>query len=140
MPRIHEPVLGSARSKPPAISTDRRASGDALLFRLAIENMAQGLFMLDAHHTIIAMNQQFLDIYQLPANVIKIGATARDIVEQSVLIGNYPGLTLEQAWQRASARLAVKNLWQVQQRLGNGRVVAIRYAPDPRRGMSHHAS
>ena len=131
MPRIHGSVVGSAEPKPPAISTDRRASGDALLFRMAIENMAQGLFMLDAHHTIIAMNQQFLDIYRLPASVIKIGATARDIVEQSVLLGNYPGLTLEQAWERASARLAVKNLWQVQQRLGTGRVVAIRYAPIP---------
>jgi diguanylate cyclase (GGDEF)-like protein len=110
---------------------DRRAGGDSLLFRMAVDNMAQGLFMLDVNQTIIVMNQQFLDIYGLPPDVIKIGATARDIVEQSVLAGNYPGLTLEEAWGTASARLAVSHLWQVQQRLGNGRVVAIRYAPIP---------
>ena len=125
------PDVRSADLRPSRIRMDRRTSGDSLLFRMAVENMAQGLFMLDADHTIIVMNQQFLDIYGLPSSIIKIGATAQDIVEQSVLVGNYPGFTFKQAWERASARLAVKHLWQVQQRLGNGRVVAIRYAPMP---------
>jgi diguanylate cyclase (GGDEF)-like protein len=119
--------------------TDRRASGDSLLFRLAVDSMAQGLVMLDVHQTVIVMNRQFLDIYGLPPDRIKIGATARDIVEQSVLIGNYPGFTFEEAWANAAARLSVSRPWHIQQRLGNGKVVSIRYAPIPGGGwvMTH---
>ncbi len=113
----------------PARTRTRRGQSATLLFKLAIENMAQGLFMLDANQKIIVVNPQFLDIYGLPGSIIKVGASARDIVEQSILAGNYPGLSLDAAWARASNRLAAKQPWRIQQRLGNGKVVEIAYAP-----------
>ena len=101
------------------------------LLRLAIESMAQGLFMLDADRRITVLNQRFLDIYSLPRDVIRVGATAYDIVEQSVLAGNYPGLTIQAAWARAAARLDSYLPWRVEQRLGSGQTIAITFAPMP---------
>jgi diguanylate cyclase (GGDEF)-like protein/PAS domain S-box-containing protein len=102
---------------------------DAMYFRLAIENMAQGLFMLDADQRVTVLNRQVLEIYGLSPDVMKVGVTVREIIEHSVSVGNFPNLTFEQAWARAQERLAAKKPWRVQQRLGNGKVVAIAYAP-----------
>ena len=102
---------------------------EAGLLRLAIESMAQGLFMLDANKRITILNQRFLDLYGLPPDIVKVGAMAYDIVEQSLLVGNYPGLSVETAWQNAVARFDSKQSWRVEQRLGNGRTMAIAFAP-----------
>jgi diguanylate cyclase (GGDEF)-like protein/PAS domain S-box-containing protein len=57
----------------------------------AIDNMSQGFVMFDSSARIVIVNQRYLDMYDLPAAVIKPGCTVRELIRVRSQNGSFKG-------------------------------------------------
>lgn len=64
-------------------------------FDAALNNMAEGLLMLDRNLRVIVCNERYREMLRLPADVAKPGATLTDIIAHGVAQGRHPGSTLD---------------------------------------------
>jgi PAS domain S-box-containing protein len=100
-------------------------------FDTALNNMIQGLCMIDHDQRLIVCNRQYLDLYGFSPDVVKPGIKLRQILEYSVSLGNYTEEEAERALaerhdpDRLSKRVTIK------QRLKDGRVIAVMNEPMP---------
>src|SRR3974390_973955 len=61
------------------------------MLELALNNMTQGVVMFDAPGRLVVCNKRYLELYGLPANVVKPGAKLEDIVRLRAQSGTLPG-------------------------------------------------
>jgi diguanylate cyclase (GGDEF)-like protein/PAS domain S-box-containing protein len=100
-------------------------------FDAALENMAQGLCMIDQDEKIIVCNQRFLDIYGHPPELVKPGANMRDVLQATFARGVLAQITAEQLQQEFTERLD-RDLSTSHRQLTDGRTIMIM-----RRRMAH---
>jgi PAS domain S-box-containing protein len=93
----------------------------------AVNNMPQGLVMLDAAARILVMNEQFRKLYDLPAH-IKVGSSLRDILEFRIKTGQLDG-TVAERLAVIMERIAKRQPSSTEMELGDGRVVRISERP-----------
>jgi methyl-accepting chemotaxis protein len=67
-----------------------RLRGRGRLVELALNNMTQGVVMFDASGRLVVCNDRYLEIYGLPANIVKPGAKLADIVRLRSRSGSLP--------------------------------------------------
>jgi methyl-accepting chemotaxis protein len=60
-------------------------------FALALNNMSQGLCMLDPKGRVILCNDRYVRMYGMSPAVVRPGATLRDIIEHRKAIGQFAG-------------------------------------------------
>jgi signal transduction histidine kinase len=103
-------------------------------FDTALNNMIQGLCMLDREQRLIVCNRRYLELYGFSADVVKPGIKLREILEYSVSLGNY---TEQEAARALAERPDPARLSQrvtIKQRLKDGRVIAVMNEPMPNGG------
>jgi len=88
-------------------------------FAAALQNMSQGLCMIDAEQRVLVANERYRQIYNLPEDLVKPGTTLGQIIDYRAKSGNYCGPDL-------SEYIAVqfRNSTDIE-KLGNGRVIMI---------------
>jgi diguanylate cyclase (GGDEF)-like protein len=95
-----------------------------LRFDAALNNMSQGLFMLDAELRLIVCNRRYLKTYNLSPEVVVPGVTMRELLAHSVAVGNHPDTTAEQLYADYLGRISGgDNSYDLQ--LSDGRVIRI---------------
>jgi methyl-accepting chemotaxis protein len=67
-----------------------RLSDKGQLLELALNNMTQGVVMFDAKARLVVCNDRYLEIYDLPPNIVKPGARLADIVRLRAKSGSLP--------------------------------------------------
>ena len=67
-----------------------RLSGKRRLVELALNNMTQGVVMFDATGRLIVCNERYLELYELPPDIVKPGAKLIDVVRLRARIGSLP--------------------------------------------------
>jgi diguanylate cyclase (GGDEF)-like protein/PAS domain S-box-containing protein len=74
-------------------NSDARAELEAERQRLdtALNNMTQGLVLLDASARMVICNQRYIDMYALPADLVKPGTSFRDLVRYRKDTGTFKG-------------------------------------------------
>jgi PAS domain S-box-containing protein len=113
--------------------TERRRAEMALterniLLDAALENMAQGLCMVDEHFRIIVCNRRYLEIFGFSSDVAKPGMLMRDVLAYSIALGNHPDASAEQLYGAyVSALRAGANT--VFRSLPDGRTIEINHSP-----------
>lgn len=60
-------------------------------FSAALKNMSQGLSLFDADCRLVAYNEKFLQIYQMPPERVGLGSSLREILELVGAVGNFSG-------------------------------------------------
>jgi diguanylate cyclase (GGDEF)-like protein len=88
-------------------------------FAAALQNMSQGLCMIDAEQRILVANERYRQIYNLPEDLVKPGTTLSQIVEYRAASGNYNG---PDPAEYIAAQF--RNSTDIE-KLGSGRVVMI---------------
>lgn len=122
----------------PAVPPDRPEAEAALLSKLAaqdvriraiVDNIAQGLSLYDDQARLVLCNQQFLDIYRLPAELGKPGTTFREILEARVAGNTHVGED-PQAYvaDRLSSVHEGRTLGGIH-RLNSGQVISMTHQP-----------
>ena len=72
-----------------AIGAARRRQVDNTRMRVAINNMSQGLCMFDRNERLVVRNRRYMDLYQLPDEVVKPGRTLASLLEFRVTNGSF---------------------------------------------------
>jgi methyl-accepting chemotaxis protein len=67
----------------------RRMRIDNMRMRVAINNMSQGLCMFDGNERLVVCNRRYMDLYQLPDEVVKPGRTLASLLEFRVANGSF---------------------------------------------------
>lgn len=96
-----------------------------LHFQAALDNMSQGLCLLDAEGRLIVANERFLQIYALSANSCEPGRPMADIMGASAVLRSAQGYMMLISTGRAGAQL---------QELSDGRTIRIVHEPLARGG------
>ena len=115
--------------------TEREQAHDELReqyrrFDAALNNMTQGLVMLDSQLRIIVCNQRYIEMYRLSPEVAKPGAAMRDVVAHSCALGNHPQSTAEQLYNDYIEKLSKTGHQHMMHRhLGDGRIIKLTHRP-----------
>jgi diguanylate cyclase (GGDEF)-like protein len=98
-------------------------------FEEAVTNMSQGIGLYDSDNRLLLVNEQFCRIYNQPMSTLKPGMSFRDILAQSIAVGNYPGRTIDDVWNDRKAFIDRREPGTFFQELGDGRLIAILHQP-----------
>jgi len=98
-------------------------------FEEAVTNMSQGIGLYDSDDRLLLVNEQFCRIYNQPMSTLKPGMRFRDILAQSIAVGNYPGRTADDVWRDRKAFIDRREPGTFFQELGDGRLIAILHQP-----------
>ncbi len=101
----------------------------------ALENMSQGICVVDSDMRLVAWNSAYLDLFDYPADLIRVGRPVADLLRSNAergLLG--PGDIDEQiqrrlTFKRAGSRHLVERPWP------DGRIIEIRGNPMPGGGF-----
>jgi signal transduction histidine kinase len=100
----------------------------------ALANMSQGLCMYDARQRLILCNRRYLELFGLSAELVRPGITLRQLMEISVLRGNYKPEEAERVIEERVAVGASREERILHQRLTSGRVIEVMHRPLPTGG------
>jgi diguanylate cyclase (GGDEF)-like protein len=78
---VHEDITEQERAARELREQHRR-------FDAALNNLIHGLAMFDSDLNLLVCNKRYLDMYELSPQVVKPGASMRDILEHSATLGN----------------------------------------------------
>jgi diguanylate cyclase (GGDEF)-like protein/PAS domain S-box-containing protein len=100
-----------------------------LLFDTALNNMSHGLCMWDADLRIIVCNNRFMEIYGFSEEVVKPGASLREVMHHSVAIGNHPGETVDDLYNSYLQELASRGSLTTEREIKGRRTIAVAHRP-----------
>lgn len=107
---------------------DRRLSERDSQLLIAVNNMSQGLVMFDSEERLVVCNDRYLEMYGLPRDIMKPGATLTDVVRCRKASGSLARNPDEyRATLLAAIREGKTNSWIAEG--PDGRVIAITNKP-----------
>jgi PAS domain-containing protein len=108
----------------------------------ALENMSQGVCVVDRDMRLVAWNSAYLGLFDYPAALIRVGRPVADLLrfnaDQGLMGGLMGDSDLEAkierrlAWKRSGSRHLVERPWP------DGRIIEIRGNPMPGGGFRRH--
>ena len=98
--------------------------GRGRLLEIALNNMTQGVIMFDRADRIVVCNERYLEIYGLPPEIIKPGATVEQTVALRAKFGSLPS-SPERYREELKAKLASGEVMSFVSELPDGRSIAV---------------
>jgi diguanylate cyclase (GGDEF)-like protein len=71
--------------------SEQRLRLEKLRLDTAVNNMAQGLLLFDSSQRLVICNHRYIDMYRLSAQVVKPGATFREVIAHRKATGTFVG-------------------------------------------------
>jgi diguanylate cyclase (GGDEF)-like protein len=100
-----------------------------LLLDAALENMSQGLCLFSKDNKVEVFNRRYLEIFKLPADLVKSGISLEEVVRVSFANSKHPSETIDQAvaacMERHSQGMPRPHIYE----FADGRVVSCFYTP-----------
>ncbi|MBW5433938.1 EAL domain-containing protein [Bradyrhizobium canariense] len=101
------------------------------LSQLALDHMEQGVCVYDAGNRIVLVNQRYLALFNMSADIVRVGTTYRDVLAHSVALGNIPADEVDTLYAARMARIATGQPFRTEQTLASGLVMALELKPFP---------
>ena len=120
-------LLKNEREIKDALETSREAH---IRLDVAINNMSQGLVMCDADARIVVVNDKYVEMYGLSADVVKPGCTFRELIAHRAATGLLAG-DPEAYCESVLARVAREKNFDMQAITPAGREILIHNRPMP---------
>lgn len=105
-----------------------RLSQHNQLLTAALDNMPQGLCMLDSSARLKLCNERYLEIYRLSSKQVVLGSSLRDLLEQCRAAGTFSGNSDQYAREYA-ARIALGKITSTAYEIKDGRIIALANRP-----------
>jgi diguanylate cyclase (GGDEF)-like protein/PAS domain S-box-containing protein len=125
----HEDITHRELHHAALIQQEEKLRTQNLRFDAALNNMPQGLVMLDREMRLIVCNSRYLEIMGLSPAVVKPGATLREIVEHGAAMGLHPTETAESVLAARMALFARGEPAVLTIALSNSRTIQTAYRP-----------
>ncbi|MGY4328208.1 PAS domain-containing protein [Bradyrhizobium sp. LB7.2] len=101
------------------------------LSQLALDHMEQGVCVYDAANRIVLVNQRYLTLFNMSAEIVRIGTSYRDVLAHSAELGNFPANDLDALYARRMKQIADGQPFRTEQHLASGLVMALELKPLP---------
>ncbi|MET3910801.1 diguanylate cyclase (GGDEF)-like protein [Bradyrhizobium sp. S3.3.6] len=95
-------------------------------FDAALNNMSQGLCMLDASLHVIVCNRRYIEMYGLSPDIVKPGVSMREIMEHSCDLGIHPNTTAAKIYADYVERLR-EGEHTLHRHLSDGRIIKLNH-------------
>ena len=103
----------------------RRLATSEATVEAALNNMSQGLAMFDASNRLVVCNRRYLEMYGLSAELVKPGATLRELAEHRTATGSFCAEEIEQYVADIQAAVDKGTVFGKITSLRDGRIVSI---------------
>jgi diguanylate cyclase (GGDEF)-like protein/PAS domain S-box-containing protein len=97
-------------------------------FDAALNNMSQGLCMLDSNLHVIVCNKRYIDIYGLSPEIVRPGISMREIMEHSCALGNHPATSAQKLYDEYVEKLKLGER-TILRHLADGRIIKLHHSP-----------
>ncbi|WP_028133818.1 PAS-domain containing protein [Bradyrhizobium japonicum] len=101
------------------------------LSQLALDHMEQGVCVYDAENRVVLVNQRYLCLFDMSADVVRVGTSYREVLAHSAERGNFPPSELDALYSARIARIAAGKPFRTEQRLATGFVMSLELKPLP---------
>ncbi|MFU8878171.1 MAG: PAS-domain containing protein, partial [Wenzhouxiangellaceae bacterium] len=95
----------------------------------ALENMSQGICVVDAELRLVAWNQAYLDLFDYPDELIRVGRPVADLLRHNAGRGLVEDADLDAAIERRLAHKRAGHRHRIERRWPDGRIIEIRGNP-----------
>ena len=102
-------------------------------FSAALNNMSQGLCMIDAEYNVIVCNRRYLEIFGFSPDEVKPGMSMREVMRRTVARGNQTAMSADELYDNYVRRLNAGRA-SIHRHLADGRVVEVVNEPMPEGG------
>jgi diguanylate cyclase (GGDEF)-like protein len=116
---IHQDITDYKKIERALVESTEALKTSNVRFASALQNMSQGLCMIDSSQKILVANERYRQIYNLPEELVTPGTTLAQILEHRSASGNYAGPTPAEYIQAQ-----LNNPTDIE-KLGNGRVILV---------------
>ncbi|KMO36005.1 hypothetical protein VQ02_16240 [Methylobacterium variabile] len=100
-------------------------------FEAVLARLPCGVSVFDADLRLTACNDRLRDLFGLPPELVRLGTPLEDMIRASAIVGNYPGLSPDEAWTFVAARIARRVRMQRERRLPSGLLLKTTITPLP---------
>ncbi len=101
----------------------------------ALENMSQGVCVVDAELRLVAWNRPYLDLFDYPPELIRVGRPVADLLRHNASQGLMPADDVEAAVRRRLAHKRAGSAHRIERPWPDGRIIEIRGNPMPGGGF-----
>jgi diguanylate cyclase (GGDEF)-like protein len=101
------------------------------LSQLALDHMEQGVCVYDAANRIVLVNQRYLTLFNMSAEIVQVGTSYRDVLAHSVALGNIPAGEVDALYAARMVRIASGQPFRTEQTLASGLVMSLELKPLP---------
>lgn len=112
----------------------RREQGQQALLslsQLALDGMEQGVCVYDADNRIVLINRRYIELFEMSADIVRLGARYRDVLAHSAARGNIPANELEALYASRIALITAGKPFHTRQTLASGLVITLELKPLP---------
>jgi Na+/proline symporter/CheY-like chemotaxis protein len=136
-------IAASARGDPPPLATVAELVGEAArntrfnraLLEAALENMSQGISVVDRELRLVAWNGRYAELFDYPEDLLRIGTPVEALVRHNAARGWLGEGDPEALVRRRLQHMAAGTPYLTERRLPDGRVIEIRGNPMPGGGF-----
>jgi diguanylate cyclase (GGDEF)-like protein len=101
------------------------------LSQLALDHMEQGVCVYDAENRIVLVNQRYLTLFNMSAEIVRVGISYRNVLTHSVALGNIAASELDALYASRIALIAAGKPFRTRQTLASGLVITLELKPLP---------
>ncbi|MDH6256794.1 PAS-domain containing protein [Bradyrhizobium sp. BR13661] len=101
------------------------------LSQLALDGMEQGVCVYDADNRIVLVNRRYIELFDMSADIVRLGTSYRDVLAHSVARGNIPESELDELYAARIALIRAGRPFRTRQTLASGLVITLELKPLP---------
>lgn len=118
------------------LSAHREQGQEALLSlsQLALDGIEQGVCVYDAGNRIVLVNRRYIELFDMSADIVRLGTHYRDVLAHSMARGNIPANELDALYAARIAWIAAGKPFRTRQTLASGLVITLELKPLPAGG------
>lgn len=121
----------STRDNEPGVRREQGPDALVVLSQLALDHMEQGVCVYDADNRIVLVNQRYLTLFDMSADIVRVGTSYREVLKHSARRGNFLQDELDALYSARIAQIAAGKPFRTEQRLANGLVMSLELKPLP---------
>lgn len=105
------------------------------LLRSTIDNISQGISVVDADLRLIAWNQRYIDMFNYPAGLVEVGKPVADVIRYNLERGLIDSDNIDEEIQKRLSYLKQGSAYRFQRRQQSGSVLEMQGNPLPGGGF-----
>ncbi|UAB77727.1 PAS-domain containing protein [Erythrobacter sp. SCSIO 43205] len=116
--------------------TSKRLSFSGELLQIAIENIDQGIALVDAEMHLVAWNSRYQEMFELPDELVSVGTPIADLIRYNLARTNMSEAEVDANIERRLAHMRAGTEHRVESEQYDGRIMRIVGSPTPGGGYT----